>query len=88
MNPGENFADKWKKNPALERNFWLWREQALRDFRSLAVAPDAGKLSKLAESSLAITIAKEKAERLTGRGASQAAAYPTIVISRAPQPWG
>lgn len=36
VNLKEDFADKWQSNPALERNWHLWRAKALRDFHRLA----------------------------------------------------
>lgn len=34
-NPGENFADKWKDDPALEDAFWGWTDQLRRDVERL-----------------------------------------------------
>jgi hypothetical protein len=34
-NPAEDYADKWRKNPLLERNFQLWNAQVQQDLAKL-----------------------------------------------------
>ena len=34
--PAEDYADKWSKDPRLERNFRLWHAQASKDFEQLS----------------------------------------------------
>ncbi len=39
MQPEENFADRWRGDPALATSFFEWVEQAHTDFRNLAAKP-------------------------------------------------
>jgi hypothetical protein len=88
VNPGEDFADKWDKNPELEKNFWLWHRQAVQDFGSLVNAGSAIRLQKNAQASLSLNMSDEDASSLTPAVSSFQIAAPAIVVARsAPSPW-
>ncbi|ODT02997.1 MAG: hypothetical protein ABS52_11190 [Gemmatimonadetes bacterium SCN 70-22] len=88
--PAEDYADKWRLQPALEDNFWRWVEQVRTDvryFSQQALSPD------LVQRRFAIRLSEDQQRRLTNRAASAAAA-PAIVaaaaparIDGAPRPW-
>lgn len=88
--PAEDYADKWRLQPALEDNFWRWVEQVRADvryFSQQALSPD------LVQRRFAIRLSEDQQRRLTTRAASAAAA-PAIVapaaaarIDSAPRPW-
>lgn len=88
VNPAEDFADRWKDKPELEKQFWLWYEAAVRDFDAIASETSATQLQKLSESRLAAKMPHETAEALLGTPlAKRAAVSPSIVIANPPKPW-
>lgn len=44
VNPAENFADKWAEDPTLQTNFYMWLDQARRDFGAYLNASPADEL--------------------------------------------
>jgi hypothetical protein len=36
VDPAEDFADKWARDPRLEKNFWGWHAQAKSDIAAIA----------------------------------------------------
>ena len=89
VNPAEDFADRWKGKPELEKHFWLWYESAIRDFEAIASETSAGQLQKLSESRLAAKMSDETAKSLLGTSTAKEAAVvaPSIVIANPPKPW-
>ena len=85
VNPGEDFADKWASNSALEMNFWRWHTQAKADFAALVSQNNGSKLKKLAETRMGVGLGDSTAKKLAGEAASIAA--PTIFVSSGPKPW-
>ncbi len=79
VNPGEDFADKWKSNPTLEKNFNEWRDQALRDFSSIIHGTDDRIVKQLAERSLGVSgFSSDKQMSSSG---------PIIRVTDGPKPW-
>jgi hypothetical protein len=89
VNPTEDFADRWKDEPELERHFWLWYEAVIRDFDAIVSETSATRLQKLSESRLAAKMPDETAEALLGAPLAKRAAVtaPSIVIANPPKPW-
>jgi hypothetical protein len=81
--PAEDYADKWRLQPALEQNFWRWLEQVRADIRYFS--QQAASLD-LVERRFAIRLSEEQQRRL----ATQSAAPVVVavpVIESAPPPW-
>ncbi len=89
VNPAEDFADRWKNRPELEKHFWLWYEAAIRDFNAIVSETSASQLQKLAESRLAARMPYETATALLGTPVAERAAVaaPSIVVAKPPKPW-
>lgn len=90
VNPGEDFADKWARNPELEQNFWAWHEQACRDFDAVVTQEDPRRLIKLAEARFALPLSAAKAREITGAAVTattQPSTAPAVVVRDAPKPW-
>ncbi len=89
VNPTEDFADRWKDKPELEKQFWLWYEAATRDFDAIVAETNANQLQKLSESRLAARMPDETAKALLGAALATRAAVvaPSIVIANPPKPW-
>ena len=89
--PAEDYADKWRRQPELERQFYLWLTQVQADVRTLSTAsPDA----RLIEKRFALRLSEEQ-ERQIAPPTSLAFGAPLIVTPRAvtridsaPRPWG
>lgn len=56
VNPAEDFADRWKTDPKLEKYFNFWLIQALTDFGSIVEYKNADKISDLAKIKLSISL--------------------------------
>ena len=90
VNPVEDFADRWKDKPELEKHFWLWYEAAIRDFDAIVSETSASQLQKLTESRLAARMPDETTRALLGASVLKRAAVaaPSIVVANPPKPWG
>lgn len=89
-NPGEDFADKWSKDPNLETNFKAWHGQATRDFAALRNLTDVTRLRKIADDRFYAPMSEADARSALGVAAPtiSVAAAPAIHIASAPRPWG
>lgn len=84
--PAEDYADKWRLQPALEDNFWRWVEQVRADvryFSQQALSPD------MVQKRFAVSLSEEQQRRLTTRAAASAVVVPAATprIESAPRPW-
>lgn len=89
--PAEDYADKWSKDPRLERNFRLWHAQASRDFEQLPALADASSLKAATKRSFRVDLSDDHLKRLGLQSASPiviTSAAPVVRISSAPKPWG
>lgn len=90
--PAEDYADKWSKDPRLERNFRLWHAQASKDFEQLPVLGDAVSLKAATKRSFRVDLTDDHLKRLGLPSAAPPAmitsAAPIVRISSAPRPWG
>jgi hypothetical protein len=91
VNPAEDFADKWRSTPVLERSFRLWLEQAKAGFGAFSRNLERHQLQRLAAKQFAVELSDAKASSLVvqdhiSMGARESA--PSIVnIGTSPKPW-
>jgi hypothetical protein len=85
VNPGEDFADKWRAKPALEQNFWDWYKQVCRDFEALTELEHPEELQKLTEASWGIKLPSTKTVPTVPSASKRVA--PMIIVEQAPKPW-
>ena len=92
VNPFENFADKWKKNPKLEIEFRRWIQQVQAD---LDAAVQVGNISDMIEElkpRFGDRIVNETASRAFpdhfGSARAVASVAPSISITKPSKPWG
>lgn len=90
VNPEEDFADKWKSEPALEKHFRNWLAQAQRDLNCLLDSSQQDYWTRIAKEGFKVTLDKEKIESISQGSLSEAAATgPTLLISPdSAKPWG
>lgn len=95
--PAEDYADKWRRRPELERNFDLWLTQVRADVRRLSESPlDVA----LVERQFAVWLTEDQQRRIASGAragvaaalsspvtAAPAAAKPAARIETAPRPW-
>ncbi len=82
--PREDYADKWRRQPVLEMNFWRWLEQARATVRLLGRSVE----NRHVESAFAMSLTEEHQLRLGARTSPIGPA--TFIMSRphdAPRPW-
>lgn len=84
--PAEDYADKWKLNPALEHNFWQWVAQIRADVRNFS--QQSGDLDGV-QRRFAIEMSGEQQQRVTQRAVAPAVVVPAAAqrIESAPRPW-
>jgi hypothetical protein len=92
--PAEDYADKWRRRPELELNFWRWLEQVRADVRHFS---EASLDAALVEQRFAVQLTEEQQRRLApgatrhvpGAVAAPAIISPRVVprIETAPRPW-
>ena len=86
VNPGEDFADKWTANPALEQNFKSWHAQATRDLETLTSLETDNEVRKLEEGRFGFPAAAAAFSAPSIITPSRAT--PTYVVKDGPRPWG
>ena len=92
VNPGEDFADRWKTDGRLESAFWRWHMQAQADVATLAGQLTAEGISDFATKKFRLDLADDIAHDLASTvrvvsPARPAAAAAPVVIGSAPRPW-
>lgn len=89
VNPAEDFADKWDlpshSKYELEKNFYLWLEQARIDFEPIREADDPERIVESSSYGLDLNLSKAELRSLLG----VAAAAPAIrtIHAEEPSPW-
>jgi hypothetical protein len=88
--PAEDYADKWAKNPTLEKNFWLWHTQLRADLDRLRSILAGDRLSTDVRRIFAIELTQDELKQF-----ERSALLPRVVrsaavlsIPTAPKPWG
>ncbi|HRX85727.1 MAG TPA: nucleotidyltransferase [Phycisphaerae bacterium] len=87
VNPHEDFTDKWKNDPRLERNFWTWHKRVAQDIERLADPEGPGEHSKFIKRAFDVSIDEDSLICFGVVPAAVIAAAPRIHISSGPQPW-
>lgn len=89
INPLEDFADKWHtpqgREANLERNFYLWLEQASSDLTGLAEPSNANQAIEHAALKFAVTLSRESFSIAQSNASTSTARMTTI--TDAPRPW-
>jgi hypothetical protein len=89
--PVEDYADKWRRNPNLETNFWNWHKQLAIDVERLQQALLSGDIEHESWRVFAVQLTREDCRKFTTVRSSRASAplvAPLVRISDPPRPWG
>ncbi len=91
VNPGEDFADRWAKDPRYEQNFRLWHTQVKADNDSLRNLVEVPEINRVLKKKFDLSLTEDMQKQMVNSGISipliVAAAAPTIHIASAPKPW-
>jgi hypothetical protein len=88
--PAEDYADKWRKDPRLEQNFWRWRSQVASDLSKLHTLSRDG-VDREARNTYSTQLSREQLAGVyqgTSSIGRTAASAQSVFISSAPKPWG
>jgi hypothetical protein len=87
--PAEDYADRWRQDPRLERSFWAWHAQAKADVARLVRALGSGTFEIEVKRVFRVELSDAES-RATGRLVPVVSAVPApaIHIASAPRPWG
>jgi len=91
VNPKEDFADKWKSEPLLERAFRNWLAQVKRDLDCLTNLEQQVYWKETVKDGFKITLSDEITSKISQRTSSKAAvagAATTVISPDSPKPWG
>ena len=91
--PAEDYADKWSRDPRLEKSFREWHAMVERDIARLPAAIEDGSLKSRAKSAFKIELTDREVRQLTvgtssGLVSVVAKTAPVLHIPSAPRPWG
>ncbi len=90
--PKEDYADKWSRDPRLEKCFWEWHAAVKRDVNGLPEALRGGSVKGRSRSAFRIDLTDEQVRNLSPRVpasvTSAAKVTPVLHIPSAPRPWG
>ena len=91
-NPGEDFADAWRRDPQLEQSFWDWCEELRVDLGRLRDAAEVDKLRRIVRDTLALDLpesgARELVESRPGASSPRTGTPRVVDIRTPPRPWG
>jgi hypothetical protein len=86
--PSEDYADKWRRDPRLERSFYEWHQQAKADVERLSSALTR-LTSRDAEAKFGLSLTREvEAQLAVGAPSIGVAAAAITHITQPPKPWG
>jgi len=86
--PSEDYADKWSKNPLLEKNFLLWHTQAQQDLARLHTLTRDGTDREI-RGRFDVQLTRDELSHISNSlPATAAAVAPTVFVPSAPKPWG
>jgi hypothetical protein len=90
--PAEDYADKWSRDPRLEKSFWQWHETVKSDIAQLAISLRSAHLGRHVDQLFEVTLSTVELRSLQPQGMpaapTVARAAPVLVIPSAPKPWG
>jgi Second Messenger Oligonucleotide or Dinucleotide Synthetase domain len=83
---GENFAEKWNKDPNLAQAFYTWHARALETFKQIGHLQGLDQLAKLTSSQFGVGVGERIARQLTARtsalrSTNQLSVHSTLGIS-------
>ncbi|MFH0908785.1 MAG: nucleotidyltransferase [bacterium] len=87
VNPAEDFADKWKDDLELEKNFRMWVAQARADFQQLRKSSATGVIDRLLRRSFAVGLTEDALASIPGLMAGASAPKMHEVASSSAKPW-
>ena len=92
LNPKEDFADRWQKDPRLEKSFRLWVARAKADLDAMGGGLDELAMADLLGKEFGIKLSDDLRKSLVGAGwsaggGSVVTAAPAIHIHEAAKPW-
>lgn len=89
--PAEDYADKWSRDPRLEKSFWEWHAAVGSDLERVADLIGTGALPEAIVSRFEVKLTAEEERSFTrsstNRTSSSSVVAP-IVITSASKPWG
>jgi hypothetical protein len=85
--PQEDYADKWQRDPQLERNFWLWHAAASADLTKLFMALEDGAAARTVQQIFEVTLSDDESSMLVERFARHRPRTPAVIVSSGPKPW-
>lgn len=88
--PAEDYADKWKYDPRLEKSFWDWHSAMKTDIAKLPSFLRGGRLKEEIIELFDVRLTEDEIRQFQSRTATPTIvkAAPTLVIPSAPKPWG
>ncbi len=91
VNPDEDFADKWKDDPRLEKSFWEWHTSAQADIERLGTLWGASEIKRLIRRNFSVEADDDVLLAVAGdRSPAKVSILSSapIVIKDPPRPWG
>lgn len=86
--PSEDYADKWQRDPRLERSFWEWHQRASADVERLSSSMTRISSGDI-ETKFGMPLTREMEARLAvGAPAIAIPAVAVTSITQPPKPWG
>ena len=88
--PSEDYADKWRKNPLLEKNFLVWHAQVQQDLARLHTLTRDG-MDREIQGRFDVQLTRDHLSHIGNSfpaKVSAAAAAPSVFVPSAPKPWG
>jgi hypothetical protein len=86
--PSEDYADKWRRDPRLERSFYEWHQQAKADIERFS-STLTRLTSRDVEQKFSLPLSRELEARLAVGAPAIAIPVAAITsISQPPKPWG
>jgi hypothetical protein len=86
--PSEDYADKWSKNPILEKNFLLWHTQVQQDLARLYTLTRDG-MDREIRGRFDVQLTRDQISHISNPlPATAVAVAPTVFVPSAPKPWG
>lgn len=90
--PLEDYADKWSRDPRLERNFWAWHTAVKADLAKLVTFLQRGTLESDIQRLFCVDLTQAELRLFNAEPSIPASPVrhvaPAIAIASAPKPWG
>jgi len=88
--PAEDYADKWSKDPRLEKNFWEWYYAVQSDIARLPELVASTSLRSNVEQQFDVTLTQDELREFqpVSKVPAIVKPAPAVVISSAAKPWG